>query len=61
MPDTVFNINAACAKCGAQDVGIFYCAELETYTCGWHKEPVLHRSCRRCLFKWDEKPLDAKE
>ena len=58
-----YNARAVCPKCGSDDVLTYHTKAKPVY--GLHAEVVrmesehMQRRCRRCLYKWEELPLDA--
>lgn len=61
MMDT-YNANNHCPKCGHDDVGSSYCAGRSypdhSFLDPYHgDEEAIHRTCRRCGYKWAEAPI----
>lgn len=57
-----FNSVVHCVKCGSDNIGLRYCAQLRNY---YHCGPGfdaehMHRTCRECGYEWFERPLDMK-
>lgn len=54
--------NEVCKKCGHDDIFVRYCKiEYSDIGCeGGHKSEVLHKSCGKCQYKWNDRPLDTK-
>jgi hypothetical protein len=59
-----FNPDSKCVKCGCDDIASHHCQERCLRCWTWpieHREPLIHRACRRCGYSWNELPLDAPE
>jgi ribosomal protein L40E len=52
-----YNPKAICIKCGHKEIGTHY-----EPGCGESCHPaVMKRNCRRCGYKWEERPLSLEQ
>lgn len=54
-----YDPNARCPKCGGRNIGSRYAEHLDRVRDTIKK--TIKRVCARCLYEWEEAPLDATD